>query len=147
MVEATSDIRVVLAEDDEDHALLLQRALRRYARPIDVTVARDGQAALDVLRACAVLPGLLLLDINMPKLTGLEVLAVVKDDPLLQGIPTVMLTTSGRNEDREASLARGADDYVTKPVNYRDFQRTLSDLLDRYFALSGGKSRAEGEPP
>ncbi len=145
-MQARPDIRVVLAEDDEDQLLLLQRALRRYARPIDVTVARDGQAALDVLRACERPPGLLLLDINMPKLTGLEVLAVVKDDPALRGIPTVMLTTSGRDEDRQASLARGADDYVTKPVNYRDFQQTLSDLLDRYFAMSG-ESRAEGEPP
>ena len=146
MVASQSQIRVVLAEDDEDHVLLLQRALRRYTRPIDVTVARDGQAALDALRAATVLPGLLLLDINMPKLTGLEVLVAVKADPALQRIPTVMLTTSGRDEDRRASLEGGADDYVTKPVNYRDFQRTLAALLDRYFAGSG-ESRPEGAPP
>jgi len=129
-----ADIQVVLAEDAEAPVLLLQRAVRRYERPIEVTVARDGQEALDVLRCAGELPGLLLLDINMPKLTGLEVLRIIKADPALRGIPTVMLTTSGRAEDRRDSLEYGADDYVTKPVNYRDFQRTLADLLDRYFS-------------
>ncbi len=127
-----TEIRVLLAEDDEDHVLLLQRAVRRYHREVEMEVARDGQEALELLRQSN-RPGLLLLDINMPKLTGLEVLQVIKGDPSLSEIPTVMLTTSARDEDRAASLNGGALEFVTKPVNYRDFQRTVVELLDRYF--------------
>lgn len=129
-------LRVLLAEDDEDHVLLLQRALRGYTRPVQVIVAHDGQETLDLLAAAADdrLPDLLLLDINMPRVTGLEVLMRAKSDGRLRGIPAVMLTTSARDEDRAASLAGGADDFLTKPVNFRQFASSLAELLDRYFS-------------
>ena len=126
--------QVLLAEDDEDHVLLLQRALRNYPRPVRVVVARDGQEALDLLRSSGLNPGLILLDINMPKLTGLEVLKDVKSDPVFRDIPTVMLTTSARDEDRAASLLGGADEFITKPVNFRHFTATLHAVLDRFLA-------------
>ena len=128
-------IRVLLAEDDDDHVLLLQRALRNYPREVRILVARDGQEAVELLRApAAERPDLILLDINMPKLTGLEVLRSVKNDPSLSGIPAVMLTTSARDEDRTASLNGGANDYIIKPVNFRKFSESLFQLLDRFFA-------------
>ena len=128
-----SPIRVLLAEDDDDHVLLLQRALRNYPREVQILVARDGQEAVELLRAQSARPDLILLDINMPKLTGLEVLRTVKGDVLLAGIPAVMLTTSAREEDRTASLNGGADDYIIKPVNFRKFSESLFQLLDRFF--------------
>ena len=128
-------IRVLLAEDDDDHVLLLQRALRHYPRPVEIIVARDGQEAIEYLQtADHARPDLILLDINMPKLTGLEVLRVLKSDPLFLPIPTVMLTTSAREEDRTASLSGGANDYIIKPVNFRKVTESLFELLDRYFA-------------
>lgn len=129
-------IRVLLAEDDEDHVLLLRRVLRYYRRPVDLVVARDGQEAIERLREPGQPPDLILLDINMPKLTGLEVLRIVKSEPGLTPIPTVILTTSAREEDREASFECGADDFITKPVNFRRFSDSLIELLDRYFSDS-----------
>jgi CheY-like chemotaxis protein len=127
-------IRVLLAEDDDDHVMLLRRALRAYPRLVEIQVARDGQEAVEMLRSSAgVLPDLILLDINMPKLTGLEVLRAVKASPEFGQIPTVMLTTSARDEDRAASLGSGADDYIIKPVNFRKFSESLFSLLDRCF--------------
>lgn len=128
-------IRVLLAEDDEDHVLLLKRALRRYPRAVEVLVARDSQEALDLLSGeRGPLPDMILLDINMPRLTGLEVLHRIKSDPRLRHIPTAMLTTSAREEDRAASEAGGADEFLTKPVNFREFAASLSQLLDKFFA-------------
>lgn len=128
-------IRVLLAEDDDDHVLLLQRALRNYPREVQILVARDGQEAVELLRAQSSRPDLILLDINMPKLTGLEVLRTVKGDQNLASIPAVMLTTSAREEDRTASLNGGADDYIIKPVNFRKFSESLFQLLDRFFVV------------
>jgi CheY-like chemotaxis protein len=127
-------IRVLLAEDDDDHVLLLQRALRNYPREVQILVARDGQEAVELLRTQSSRPDLILLDINMPKLTGLEVLRAVKGDVELSAIPAVMLTTSAREEDRTASLTGGANDYIIKPVNFRKFSESLFQLLDRFFA-------------
>ncbi|MHC4838736.1 MAG: response regulator [Planctomycetota bacterium] len=131
-------IRVLLAEDDEDHVLLLRRALRRYPRPVRIDVARDGQEALELLQDSTAQPppvvhlDLIILDINMPKLTGLEVLRAVKSDPDLTPIPTIMLTTSAREEDRRASIDGGADEFLTKPVNFQQFSDSLFALLDRF---------------
>lgn len=125
---------VFLAEDDGDHIMLLERALAHYRRPIELTVARDGQRALELL-AKREPPDMILLDINMPRRTGFEVLEVVRRDARLAKVPTVMLTTSTRAEDRVASLARGADAFVTKPTSFRAFTDALYRLLDTY--LSG----------
>ncbi len=126
-------IRVILAEDDEDHVLLLRRALRGFPRPIELLVARDGREALQVMSAESP-PDLILLDINMPKLTGLEVLRAIKTpDSKLVDVPTIMLTTSARDEDRRASLEGGAAEFLTKPVNFKQFSATLQQLLTRHF--------------
>ena len=101
---------------------------------MQILVARDGQEAVELLRSQSSRPDLILLDINMPKLTGLEVLRTVKGDSSLSQIPAVMLTTSAREEDRTASLNGGANDYIIKPVNFRKFSESLFQLLDRFFA-------------
>ena len=125
--------RLLVVEDDPDHVLLLRRALRPMSTRIELQVAPDGPAALEQLNTDALHPHLILLDINMPRLNGLEVLAAIKGNPSLASIPTVMLTTSAREEDRIASLERGADEFFTKPVSFRQFSQTLLNLLERYF--------------
>ncbi len=124
--------QLLVVEDDPDHVLLLRRALRPLGTTVLLEVAPDGPSALDRLRAGAH-PDLILLDINMPRLSGLEVLEAIKGDPELAHIPTIMLTTSAREEDRSASLARGADEFYTKPVSFRRFSETLLSLVSRYF--------------
>lgn len=134
--------RVFLAEDDGDHILLLRRALQRYPQPIDLTVARDGQQAIEMLSS-GDRPDLILLDINMPRRTGLEVLQVIRDAARLGGrlgaVPTVILTTSTREEDRRASLSMGADAFVTKPTSFREFTDALYGLLDVHLAPDAGR--------
>ncbi|MEZ4432854.1 MAG: response regulator [bacterium] len=123
--------RVFLAEDDGDHIMLLRRALGRYPRPIELTIARDGQQAIEIL-ARGEPPDLVLLDINMPRRTGFEVLEALRADPRLAPVPAAMLTTSARAEDREQSAALGADAFVTKPTSFRAFTDALFALLDRH---------------
>lgn len=122
---------VFVAEDDGDHIMLLERALSRYRHPVELTVARDGQQALELLARGAT-PDMILLDINMPRRTGFEVLTAVRADARLQGVPTVMLTTSTREEDQRTSLEKGADAFVTKPTSFRAFTDALYAVLDAH---------------
>lgn len=135
----TAGHQVLVVEDDPDHVLLLRRALRPLRDTLELDVAPDGQTALERLRAGAH-PDLILLDINMPRISGLEVLEAIKADPKRADIPTVMLTTSAREEDRSASLSRGADDFYTKPVSFRRFSETLLLLVRRYTHLEPQRS-------
>lgn len=129
--------RVFLAEDDGDHIMLLRRALRSYPRSIELIIARDGQQAMEMLRAGVEgAPDLVLLDINMPRRTGLEVLEMMRATPSLAGLPVAVLTTSTRPEDRADSFAAGADAFVTKPTSFAEFTEGLYALLDAH--LPGG---------
>lgn len=123
--------QVFLAEDDGDHIMLLERALARYGKPVALTVARDGQQAIEMLRG-APPPDIILLDINMPRRTGLEVLGVVRNDARLKAVPAVILTTSTRAEDRQRSLVLGANAFVTKPTSFKAFTDALYAVLDAH---------------
>lgn len=123
--------QVFLAEDDGDHIMLLERALARYGKPVTLTVARDGQQAIEMLGRSPP-PDMILLDINMPRRTGLEVLGVVRSRPRLKAVPAVILTTSAREEDRRRSLDLGADAFVTKPTSFKAFTDALYAVLDTH---------------
>ena len=114
---------ILVVDDNEDDVLLLQESLRDLPMVNLVQAVRDGDEALSFLRregqyAGACRPGLVLLDINMPRKNGFEVLAEMKSDPLLRLIPVVMLTTSNRDADVMAAYGGGACSFVTKPVNF-----------------------------
>ena len=134
-LELIAATHVYVVEDDPDHALLIERALRQGGRPVEVAVFGDGEAALAALRgdlapglrpepngeaALAALrepggtPDLILLDINLPGLSGLELLARIKGDARLRRIPVIMLTTSDSPADVARAYALGAGGYVTK---------------------------------
>jgi CheY-like chemotaxis protein len=114
-------VRVLVADDNEDHLFLTVRALRDVEGVhLEIEGVSDGAQALDfVYRRGAYAdrerPHLVLLDIRMPKVDGLEVLARMKDDPELSTIPVVVLSSSDRDEDVEATYERGGNSYVTKP--------------------------------
>ena len=127
---------ILLVEDNADHATLTMRALRDGNMLNEIFWVKDGQEAVDFLDhrgryagpARAPRPGLILLDIRLPKLDGHEVLRHVKSDPALRAIPVVMLTTSERDDEINACYEAGANSYVSKPVKFTDFVQTIKSL-------------------
>lgn len=122
-----SPIRILLAEDNEDDAVLIQEALMENRFPFMLDVVKNGEEALAFLRREGVfekapLPSLLLLDINMPSKNGLQVLKEMKAESALKNIPVIVLTTSNREEDVVSSYAEGACSFITKPSRYEEFR-------------------------
>ncbi|MGW1893762.1 response regulator [Streptomyces sp. NPDC002004] len=124
---------VLLVEDDAADAMLIQEALiTRGSRKL--TQVEDGIAALEYLRAPgAARPDLIVLDLNMPRMNGRELLAVLKSDERLRSIPVVVLTTSAAPDDVLDAYRRHASAYVTKPVNLDDFERAVQSIDAFYF--------------
>jgi CheY-like chemotaxis protein len=115
---------ILLVDDNPMDVDLTLRAFKQRKLANRIDVARDGEEALAWIprwEAGEAKPVVILLDINMPKIGGLEVLRELKSHPALRTIPVVMLTTSAVGEDIEAAYARGANSYVVKPVDYDSF--------------------------
>ena len=132
-VMSLETLRIVLAEDDDGHATLIQRNLERAGLVNDVVRLKDGQEALDYLRTgpgCADGPGtcLLLLDINMPKVDGVEVLRQLRSDPKTNTLPIIMLTTTDDPREIERCYKLGCNVYITKPVEYQAFIEAIRRL-------------------
>ena len=131
----TETLTILLAEDDEGHANLIQRNLRRAGIVNDTKHVLDGQEALDYMRCEGHYanrvpngPLLLVLDINMPRVDGVEVLRQVKADPKTAKLPVVMLTTTDDPREVERCYGLGCSVYVTKPVEYAAFVEALQRL-------------------
>lgn len=129
-------VNILLVEDNEDHAELTFNALRNNNVINEIYIVKDGEGALDFVYHRGKytdvekfpLPGLILLDISLPKVSGLEVLETLKVDPDLRHIPIIMLTTSSREGEIAKSYANGANSYVTKPVDFDEFVRKIKDI-------------------
>lgn len=130
----TLEARVILlVDDDEADALLIDEALASAQEVRTVARARDGAEALEYLRNPAnPRPDLIILDLNMPRMSGRELLAVIKDDPNLHLIPTVILTTSNASEDVTGSYGSHANAFVTKPVTLDSFNQAVRNI-DLFF--------------
>jgi two-component system response regulator len=120
----TTQPSVLLVEDDPNDARLALRALSGLVAADGVRVARDGVEALEVLRTTT--PRLLLLDIKLPRLDGLQVLKVLKADERTRAIPVVVLTSSREPGDIENAYRLGANSYIVKPADYKSFTAALS---------------------
>jgi len=128
-------IEILLVEDSEPDVLLTQEAFADARVPNRVHVVRDGVEALRFLHrqgeyAQAPRPDVILLDINMPRKNGLEVLTEIKADPELSTIPVVMLTTSQADDDVRGAYARHASGYVVKPVGFDNFLQAIRAFED-----------------
>ena len=122
---------ILLVEDDADDEELTLDALRRGGVNTQIAVARDGAQALDFLFAPDAnegLPHLVLLDLKLPKIAGLEVLRRIRAHPGTRRIPTVILTSSSEHSDIRDSYELGANSYVRKPVQFDDFVRAVQSL-------------------
>jgi len=129
----TKEIEILLVEDNPDHAELTKRALEDGNLGNQVRWLKDGQEATDYLLrkgnyANANRPGLILLDIKLPKLDGIEVLKKIKGDDELRIIPVVMLTTSDRDEELYKCYKAGANSFITKPVKFNEFSEKIKSL-------------------
>jgi DNA-binding response OmpR family regulator len=123
-----ASLRVLLVEDDPDHVELVKRGLEGQARPVEVEVVGDGEAALRRLEADAPeLPDLLLLDLRLPGMEGLRLLQEVRARSWLAGLRCVVLTTSDAERDRVRARELRADDYLVKPGDLGSFARLVRE--------------------
>lgn len=127
---------ILLVEDNPDDRDLTVRALKRHHLGEDLIVARDGAEALDYLfcegdyarRDVCDTPQVILLDLKLPKLSGLEVLRRLRADPRTKLLPVVILTTSNEEEDRLSGYGFGANSFVRKPVDFEKFSDAVREL-------------------
>lgn len=132
---AMRSIDILMVEDDPGDVRLTREALKGSKLLHNISVVEDGVAALDYLRRRepyqdAVRPDLVLLDLNLPRMDGREVLAAMKQDPVLRVIPVVILTTSQAEEDVLRAYNLNANCYVTKPVDFDQFMRIVRAIED-----------------
>ena len=142
----TPTLRVYLIDDDPDHTLIIRRAIKEAAPHTEVRALDDGPKALTALRSELPLPDLILLDINMPGLSGFEVLAQVKSDPQLRKIPVVMLTSSALGADVARAYELGASGYISKPSYLHDVRAVLGNTL-LYWSAMQRATASEGAAP
>lgn len=127
---------ILLIEDDHVDVMTILRALKEIHVGNPVVNMENGEAALEHLRAPGVeLPCIILLDLNMPIMNGIEFLQLVKADPELRRIPVIVLTTSEEQQDKVNSFNLGVAGYMAKPVDYRRFVEMMRSI-DLYWTLS-----------
>lgn len=133
-------VNILLVEDDPAHAEIVRRSLRDSRVANQIVHVEDGQAALDYLGDPAGFsdnhprPDLILLDLRLPKVDGLEVLRRIKHDDALKSIPTVVLTTSAAESDMVRAYEAGAGSFLVKPVDFEKFM-TLMQTLGFYWLV------------
>jgi CheY-like chemotaxis protein len=120
---------ILLVEDDPDHELLTIRALKKSNIANDIRVARDGEEALGLLFGVdAIRPQVVLLDLKLPKIDGLEVLRRIRQNDGTRLLPVVVLTSSDEERDVVRSYQLGVNSYIRKPVNFTDFAEATRQL-------------------
>jgi two-component system, response regulator len=137
-----TDKVILLVEDNPDDELLTLRALRKNKITTEVVVAHDGVEALDYLfgegsyagRDTSVMPQLILLDLKLPRIDGLEVLRRLRSDERTRLLPVVILTSSREQQDMLVGYGLGANSYIRKPVNFEQFVRAV-EQLKRYWLI------------
>lgn len=143
MAEKRKPIDILLAEDDEDDYLLIVEALKDSRLANRIFWVKDGEQLMDFLRRRGdysnpeevPLPGIILLDLNMPRKDGREALSEIKSDPALRRIPIIVLTTSQAEEDILRSYDLGVNSFIRKPVQFEDFVEMVKVLGKYWFEI------------
>ncbi|MEM6317775.1 MAG: response regulator [Bacteroidota bacterium] len=133
-------IQILLVEDNEGDVLLIKKAFADARLANKINVCRDGQEGYEFLKKIgdfedAPTPDLILLDINMPRVTGLELLEIIKQDEQLKVIPVIMLTTSTSEEDILKSYQLHVSSFVQKPVEFVEFLDAVQQIQDYWFSI------------
>ena len=134
-------VEILLVEDNEDDVVIIQEVFTDMRLATLINVVRDGEEALAYLQRkgkykVARMPDIVLLDINMPKKNGFEVLEAMKKDPRLQSLPVIMLTTSHREEDVVRAYAKGACSYIHKLVDLDEFKQLIKQFEHYWTSIS-----------
>jgi len=122
-------MNVLLIEDDNIEIMKLQRTVAKLSLHHKITEAKNGEQALDILKSANSLPDIILLDLNMPRMSGIEFLRILKDDDKLKYLPTIILTTSENRVDLLECYKIGIAGYIIKPLKYKDYQDKLGKVL------------------
>lgn len=137
---ATKPIEVLLAEDDEGDVELTRESLKQSKLHINLNIVNDGHECMEYLRRTSkyensVRPDLLLLDLNMPKKDGRQVLLEMRSDEFCKRVPVVILTTSDADIDIDKTYEMGANCYITKPVDFEQFKRVVNEIAEFWFTV------------
>ncbi|RKS53893.1 response regulator receiver domain-containing protein [Gillisia mitskevichiae] len=124
------DFKILLVEDDSIEIMKLRRTLTTLKLPHKIIEAENGQEAIEALKNNDFSPNLILLDLNMPRMNGIEFLKYLKTDEKLKLIPTVILTTSENNMDILNCYRLGISGYIIKPAKFVEYQEKLKSLFD-----------------
>jgi len=150
---ATNSITILVADDDAEDRMMIRDALEENRLANDLRFVEDGEELMDYLTRqgkyksmdSSPKPGLILLDLNMPKKDGREALKEIKNNPELRGIPVVVLTTSKAEEDVYRTYDLGVNSFITKPVTFQSLVTIMKDLGRYWFEIvelpSGKNSR------
>jgi two-component system response regulator len=132
---------ILLVEDNPDDEALTLRALRRNKIANEVIVARTGEEALELLFTAGHTFELVLLDMNLPTINGLEILRRVREDVRTRTLPVIMLTTSTEEKDVAGSYALGVNSYIKKPVDFVEFVEAVRQVGAYWLVLNVGPAR------
>ena len=140
----TRPVRILIVEDYAPDVFLFQKALHENHVEFELTRFEDGEQAMQALQKRAPdaleIPDLIVLDLNVPKIDGMDVLRAIRKDPTMAKVPIAILTSSGALQDKVEAIASGADRFITKPVDLRSFVvtvgRSVKELIDKGRSMS-----------
>lgn len=122
-------LKILLIEDDMIEVMKLNRAISSLQLPHKIIESNNGEDALLILKDKANIPDIILLDLNMPKINGIEFLSILKNDNALKYVPTIILTTSSNQRDLLACYEIGIAGYILKPLKYEEYVSKIEKLL------------------
>lgn len=125
---------IFMAEDNPNDTALMQRALRKCQKPNRLVVVTNGKDALEFLTSSdeQVKPSVIILDLKLPLIDGLEILRMIRADDRIRNLPVIILSASIDENDRQKSLSLGADDFMCKPINFDDFVQMVSLICEKW---------------
>ena len=123
------ELKILLVEDNIIEILKLKRAIEYLGMNHEVLEAENGEIALDSIKQEEINPDIVLLDLNMPKMNGLEFLAIVRNDESMRHLPIIILSTSNNNRDLKEAYKLGVSGYILKPLKYDDYVKKIEYTL------------------
>jgi CheY-like chemotaxis protein len=135
MIKMRNLLNVLLIEDNIIEIMKMKRTNSSLELKHDISEVKNGEEALEILEDKSNLPDLILLDLNMPKMNGIEFLSILKNNNDLKHIPTVILTTSDNQKDLEECYRIGVSGYILKPLKYEDYVEKIETVLS-YWSMN-----------
>lgn len=123
-------LKILFIEDDNIESIKFNRVIKALGLTPQIEEAKNGEEALEILKKKELLPDIIILDLNMPKLNGIEFLTILKNDDILKYIPAIILTTSNNHNDVKQCYKIGIAGYILKPLKYEDYTYKIQKLLE-----------------